>query len=124
MSNDSTHINTNPSDFGFTISPVKTNMSFELAYSKLARHISVARSRLQDDNATYKATRDDSLREQISEAYEFIELFEKTMTTVQVTTGDPVATTNQPVTADDFRRMFPCHTRLLSDSNTNQDTND
>lgn len=71
-----------------TFSPVKTALSFEFAYSKLVRHISFARCRLDDDGNPYKATRDQWLREQICEAYEFIKSFEKMMTTPLFTTNE------------------------------------
>lgn len=101
MSNDSTPINTDPSDFNFTVDPVKTNMSFEFAYSKLARHISAARCLQESLDDTDLSTREKSLLGQIREAYEFIELFEKMMTTVQVETA------NQPIATEDLKRMFP-----------------
>lgn len=75
-----------------TVGPIKTGMSFELAYSKLARHVSVAWSRLQDEDG-YIRTRDELLREQVCEAHEFIELFEQMMTTAQVQISDQTIAT-------------------------------
>lgn len=101
MSSDSTRINTNPSDFGFTISPVKTNMSFELAYSKLARHISAARCLQEGLDDASLSRRQKSLLKEIHEAYEFIQLFEQMMTTAQLEIA------NQPITTEDLKHMFP-----------------
>jgi hypothetical protein len=89
-----------------SIGPIKTGMSFEFAYSKLARHVSVARSRLQDEDGFIR-TRDELLREQVCEAYEFIEMFEQMMTTAQVKISNSIATSNQTIATEDFRRMFP-----------------
>lgn len=101
MSNDSSPINIDPSDFNLTVSPVRTGVSFEFAYSKLARHISAARCLQEGLDDMDLSTREKSLLEQIREAYEFIELFEKMMTTVQVETA------KQSITTEDLKHMFP-----------------
>jgi hypothetical protein len=65
-----------------TVGPIKTGVSFELAYSKLARHIFAARcwqEGLLDDASLSR--RQKSILKEIHEAYEFIQLFEQMMTT-------------------------------------------
>lgn len=89
-----------------TIGSIETSLGFGFAYSKLARHISAAQCLQEGLSDTDLSTREKSLLGQICEAYEFIQLFEKMMTTVQFRTNDdPIATTSQPITAEDFRRV-------------------
>jgi hypothetical protein len=82
-------------------------MGFELAYSKLARHISAARCWQEGLDDTSLSARQKSILREIHEAYEFIQLFEQMMTTVQVETSDPVVATDQLLATEDLRRIFP-----------------